>query len=669
MTKQAKSMGRLNSWTFLFAFLSFSFLHLDAFAVPNHVILGYSPQWSDEAFPPEGYNYDALTHIARAFLEPDADGHIPVPKGYFNPALTKEAKAHGVKLIASLGGASMGSENWVSLSSHPAYLKRFLDELGLLITGNGWDGVDIDWENAPQTGAEQRAYTTLMTSLRARFPKWILTTALMVGDQWFRHTSWTELSGSVDYLGLMTYDFCGEWSEYAFHNANLYSVPGSKAEDGISADEVVGRLRDRYGVSPEKALLGVPFYGRLFFVKRWNDRLPKEDPKAAGLRYADVLSLAQSGGFTEKWDEIAQAPYLQGEGETGMGTYDNPRSLALKCRYVLDHKLSGVLIWSLGSDLVGNQTPLLDALALSFGGKAQPVPLKALTQVDWALKVSAKSAFDDLTTLSQTLVQSGKGLEAQSLAPEPLRDLKSPAPRNSSKLVAQVSSLQAYLTRAGRKFSKARKILKALSPHMDSTDSPLPMGGDRFLVDDFKKKGVNRLGLPWTAAVYPPDPQTELNPVPYILSKCGCPDTQGFAGKLRGRYAQSLPPWSRAELGCFLAREGKPLNLSGFNALRFWAKGDGGTYNVALGREGVKDGAQFQGTFLASPEWRRITLPLSAFHQPRWGRPMSPKWTDIQRISFSPVHGINGSDFDLTVDEIEFVKLKDAKKPINRNKR
>src|SRR6185436_7360921 len=126
-------------------------------------------------------------------------------------------------------------------------------------------------------------------------------------------------------------------------------------------------------------------------------------------------------------DETAQAPYIKNRGGLGIGTYDNPKSLGLKCRYVLDHGLSGVLIWVLGSDLVGNRTPLLDALARSFGGKTRPVPPSALAQVDLALRVSAKSAWNDLSEMSKRLLKEGKIEESASIKPEALPGLRSPA--------------------------------------------------------------------------------------------------------------------------------------------------------------------------------------------------------------------------------------------------
>src|SRR5579859_3802228 len=89
-----------------------------SWAKPDHVVLGYSSYWFDDLYPPESYNYGALTHIARAFLVPHSDGHIPVPTHYFDPILSQEAKSHGVKLIASLGGGAAGSDAWFSIAKN-----------------------------------------------------------------------------------------------------------------------------------------------------------------------------------------------------------------------------------------------------------------------------------------------------------------------------------------------------------------------------------------------------------------------------------------------------------------------------------------------------------------------------------------------------------------------
>jgi len=430
-----------------------------AWAKPNKIVLAYSAHWLDEIYPPEAYNYQGMTHITRSFLEVDADGHLPVPEGYFNQALSEKAKKNGVKLLASIGGASAGEKNWLSMAKNPQYQKRFFNELEKLIQDNHYDGVDIDWETMPQTDEDAKAFLSFMKALRARFPKWILTTAVMAGDKWAKFLNWQDLSQSVDYIGLMTYDFSGDWSEYAYHHANLYSDPSSKAEEGISADETVHRLETKYGVKPGKLLLGVPFYGKNFLVANWNDPLPKEGKKLTGMRYSEALQAVKDGEYTEMWDEKAQAPYLKKKNGLGMVTYETPRSLALKCKYVVDQKLSGIIIWVLGSDLVGNRTPLLDQVALSFGSRARAIPPSAMAQMEAAYLVEAKKEWDELSGLRDKLTKAGKKEEALAAEPNRLPDLTPAKATEMKKLIRHLEELQSFLNDATRKTRTAKRAL------------------------------------------------------------------------------------------------------------------------------------------------------------------------------------------------------------------
>jgi chitinase len=44
-------------------------------------------------------------------------------------------------------------------------------------------------------------------------------------------------------------------------------------------------------------------------------------------------------------------------------SYEDPESLALKCKYVIDHNLAGIMFWEYGSDPSGK---LLDAIDLGL---------------------------------------------------------------------------------------------------------------------------------------------------------------------------------------------------------------------------------------------------------------------------------------------------------------
>jgi chitinase len=64
------------------------------------------------------------------------------------------------------------------------------------------------------------------------------------------------------------------------------------------------------------------------------------------------------------WDETAQAPFLWKAEKRIFVTYDDPESLRLKCRYVVDHHLGGVMFWEYFADRTGI---LLGTLADALG--------------------------------------------------------------------------------------------------------------------------------------------------------------------------------------------------------------------------------------------------------------------------------------------------------------
>ena len=60
----------------------------------------------------------------------------------------------------------------------------------------------------------------------------------------------------------------------------------------------------------------------------------------------------------------------------------------------------------------------------------------------------------------------------------------------------------------------------------------------------------------------------------------------------------------------------QPANLSGKKKISFWAKGDGKTYTLVVlteARSGQSGEAPAMTTFVAGPEWKQFTFPLSTF--------------------------------------------------------
>ena len=88
------------------------------------------------------------------------------------------------------------------------------------------------------------------------------------------------------------------------------------------------------GVPKDKIVVGIPFYGRGGSV------LP------SFVNYRDIPN--QQG--VECWDDAAEVPYLADENGTLILGYDNPRSIAIKCKYIIDNGLRGGMYWDYSGD-------------------------------------------------------------------------------------------------------------------------------------------------------------------------------------------------------------------------------------------------------------------------------------------------------------------------------
>ena len=339
-----------------------------AFAHPDRIVLGYSPNWIDEHCPADCINYDALTHLARAFIIPKPDGTLNIPAGYFNQKIESLARAHQVKLLMSIGGEAENADHWLSLARHPEYLNRFLDNLARLLDEHHYDGIDIDWEPSALTEEDGLAYTTLLKQLRQRFPKIIITTALVGSEYWVSHFSWPDVIDSVDYINVMVYTYSGAWGGRAAYASNLFPAGAYTPEPGYSADEGMRNLIENHHVPPTKLLMGVTFWASRFAVDHIGDTFPKN---AAGytsnITYAETMFLLQTGLYRDFWDDKAEMPYLERVGGGSTVCYENARSLESKVDYAKSKGCAGVMIWHVGADLDGERAPLMDALATACG--------------------------------------------------------------------------------------------------------------------------------------------------------------------------------------------------------------------------------------------------------------------------------------------------------------
>ncbi len=278
-------------------------------------------------------------------------------------------------VLVSVGGW-LWSGRFSDAALTPASRAKFIDSAADFITRHNLDGLDIDWEYPAMAGAagnvfrpeDKHNYTLLLKELRERFKKMqkpldrhlYITIAAGASAEFLQHTEMDQVQKYVDTVNLMAYDYYEPGDDKITGNhAPLYVDPADPK--GISSDKSVQEF-EAAGVPAEKIVLGVPFYGHVWgHVGATNNGLfqPGEPVPNAYSNYGTLTQDFANQGFTRYWDAKASVPYLYNAQKQIFVSYEDPESLALKCKYVIDHHLAGMMFWEYGSDPSGK---LLDAI-------------------------------------------------------------------------------------------------------------------------------------------------------------------------------------------------------------------------------------------------------------------------------------------------------------------
>jgi chitinase len=323
------------------------------------VVIGYYASSKKSIFDHTKIKYDYLTHIAHAFTKPDSSGNLIVEPDYLYPDLVAEAHRHGVKIIMSVGGWG-NCAGFPGMVASPETRSRFTMQVLDFMNTYHYDGVDIDWEFVSNP-VEQRNFVVfiqeLSAALRAHQPRLLLTMAAPSGNYSGQWINYEEVVSSFDFIGCMTYDFHGDWSDHSGHNSPLYSC----------GNDPCGSFNDSFlycisrSIPAEKLLLGLPFYGRSFDCEG-----PYQKFRVSlDYGYNEVSGLLDSG-WTSLWDDCAQVPMAQKPDKSVFISYDDERSIGLKCRYILEKNAGGVIIWELSQDDLNGQSPLLKVVGETF---------------------------------------------------------------------------------------------------------------------------------------------------------------------------------------------------------------------------------------------------------------------------------------------------------------
>lgn len=291
-------------------------------------VVGYVTSWSQGMPDTRGLttiNY-AFAHVSDTF-----DGvRIDRPQRLDSIAALRKS-APGLEVLLSVGGWGSGRFSEMAADS----LKRlsFARACREIVDRYDLNGIDIDWEypgssasGISSSPADKANYNLLMRDLRQALGNDRLLTLAAPADASFY--DFPGLLPYVDFINIMAYDL----NRPPYHHAALFRSPLSGS---LTADEGI-HAHIAQGVPAGKLILGVPFYGH---------GKPGVFPD-----FVDFRDIAPSKGMKVKYDREACVPYIVDRNGDMVMTYENQRSLARKCRYVLDNSLGGVMFWDYAGD-------------------------------------------------------------------------------------------------------------------------------------------------------------------------------------------------------------------------------------------------------------------------------------------------------------------------------
>ncbi len=331
-------------------------LFLSEKSYSQKVVAGYYPDWKQGAVKIEDLHIEHLTHIIHSFGYPDTDGNIIIPDNFLYPELILKMHNAGKKVLFALGGGGQ-SGGFSSVVADDEKRDFFINNIIQFCAAYGYDGVDLDWE-FPFSLTDKENLNKLVAGIKEKNPDLGITMAVSGGNYFSQHTDFTYLEPYVDWFGVMAYDMKGPWSATSGHHAPLYAP-----KDEVSADSFVKYLKNTRGVPPQKIVLGLPFYGYLFTTSG----LGSPHSGATALSFIETIKKL-TDGWEYKWDNFAKVPYLQNPGKTQLISYENTESVRLKCDYVNEKDLAGVMIWEISHDFIYGDSPLLENAGIKILG-------------------------------------------------------------------------------------------------------------------------------------------------------------------------------------------------------------------------------------------------------------------------------------------------------------
>jgi chitinase len=312
--------------------------------------------------------------------------------GNFGQLLLLKQKYPWLKIVATIGGASLPPQAFSAMAATDASRKHFVSscivdyikghfsgafgqapnqwETGVAVQGPPgpvvpdtpglFDGLEIDWEYP--TEADTANFSALMKEFRTQLDALHHGTYLLSFDAppgaWaFQYIDLPAVASYCTHIDLMTYDYAGPWQNQTGFVAPLYQTKYDP-DPTLNVAWTVDAYLDA-GVPAHKILLGIPFYGYGWTVDSSSAAAQKGQfvtgtPTATSTQsFAYIKTTAEPlmQLFNDKIQNDGKTPTPWLFDGTTFWTYDNPISIEQKMEFVRSKGLGGAFAWEASSDL------------------------------------------------------------------------------------------------------------------------------------------------------------------------------------------------------------------------------------------------------------------------------------------------------------------------------
>jgi chitinase len=242
-----------------------------------------------------------------------------------------------------------------------------------------YDGIDLDWEY-PDTKDEVVGFERLTRRFRKALDalgqkkgrSMVVTMAASANPGTLKWLDRAFLLESMDWINVMTYDFTGDWTNYAGHHSPLFA--SSKQPGNPRSTELTMKyLLEERRLPANRLAVGIPLYGRGFNVAEpyaSTKGTPRTRPP--GGDYARIHRLEAGTDWTRKWDDQTKNPWLISKKGTAVIGYDDPESVAIKSEWAMKRGFRGVFFWQVHGDRLPDGTNPLQEASRREWEKARP---------------------------------------------------------------------------------------------------------------------------------------------------------------------------------------------------------------------------------------------------------------------------------------------------------